>query len=598
MKKILIFILILVNITILFGIKIVSFSGEILNGEFLSMTNTQLFFKVNGKVSKLPIQEIKNVEFSPEEKSNMFFSLVNNYTFKGILKKIENDYFVFKNSEKTYRISKKDLKIIISKKRVESKILATNFGRFHFSPLEIISDKFWKVNTDYGILILPSESIQSSFRPNISSENKNILYLTNGDYFFYDSISIKNSLFNFYIYNFSIQIQKSNILFLKDHSFSPLKIKSKKLFRLNVNDKNYFLDNYEIKDNKIILENEIIKNPNIKFISNSIINLFILPDVFYSGISTYNEKLYVSGYSKNLYELSYSGKILNKYNISSYSFDFPVIYNDNIYISNFRKNLTIVDLKSKKIKEVDISDPYSGVTILNENRYLIHLWSKYLYLIEKENIISSINTTTSKRSPLIDYEGNIIDLDINGNLKKIDKNFNIIFELSLNGKTDFYNIDIDNNIYINGPDKTFTVLDKNGKMLFSYKMENIPYSFPLIDNKTHTIYVTSKDLYLYALKDGKILWKSKVGYFSGTGVLTDKYVIINNLTHEILFINRNNGKIEKIFNLGYSHNLSMDKNGFLYCASSNGVIAIIDVNDNPINQYKFNIQHTGNPNIK
>ncbi|WP_165974128.1 hypothetical protein [Marinitoga lauensis] len=46
----------------------------------------------------------------------MFFSLVNNYTFKGALEKIERDYFVFKNLEKIYRISKKDLKIIVSKK--------------------------------------------------------------------------------------------------------------------------------------------------------------------------------------------------------------------------------------------------------------------------------------------------------------------------------------------------------------------------------------------------------------------------------------------------------------------------------------------------
>ncbi|WP_129409547.1 hypothetical protein [Marinitoga lauensis] len=438
----------------------------------------------------------------------------------------------------------------------------------------------------------------SSFRPNISSENKNILYLINGDYFFYDSVFIKNSLFNFYIYNFSIQIPKNNILFLKNHSFTPLKIKSKKIFRLNVNNKNYFLDDYEIKNNKIILDNIVIEDPDIKFISNSIINLFILSDVFYSGISVYNEKLYVSGYSKNLYELSYSGKIINKYNIGSYSFDFPVIYNNNIYISTFRKNLIIVDLNSKKIGKINISNLYSGITVLNKNQYLIHLWSNYLHLMEKENIVSSLNTKTSKRSPLIDYEGNIIDLDINGNLKKLDRNFNIIFEISLKGRTDFYNIDIDNNIYINGPNKTFTVLDKNGNLLYSYKMSDIPYSFPLIDNNTRIIYLASKDLYLYSLKNGKVLWKTKVGYVPGVGILTNKYIILNNLAHKILFINKNTGKIEKEFRLGYSTNLSMDKNGFLYSASSNGVITILDVDDNPINQYKFNVQHTGNPNIK
>ncbi|NUU99367.1 hypothetical protein XO12_04355 [Marinitoga sp. 1154] len=598
MNKKLLLILVLFNSLLLYAVRIIPLSGNIIEGKLLSINNSQIFLKVNNKVTKLPVSEIKTFEFSDDEKEKMFFSLNNNYTFKGYLIQIKNDIFIFKNDDKFFYIHKNDLKIIVTKRRIISSIIATDFGRFYFTPVKIISNKLWTVKTRYGIFSLPINTIKSSFRPDISSINKNIVYLTNGDYFFYNSVSIKDSLFDFSIYNFNINIPKEKILFLKDYSYNPLKISSEKIYRLNINGNNYFLDDYKIYDNKIFLDNTVIENPKIKFISNSIINLFVINDVFYSGVSIDEEYFYAIGYSKKLYEFDISHGIHHTYNLNSYSYDFPVIYDNKIFISEFRNKLSIIDKETNKTKYLKVDNPYSGVTIFNEKDYLLHLWSEKLLLINDENILYSYNVITSKRSPLIDYEGYIIDLDIDGNLYKFDSNLNIVFYINLNGKTDYFNIDSMNNIYICGPDKNFTVLDKNGKLLYSYELDNIPYSFPLIDEKNKIVYVASKDTYLYALKNGNILWKKKIGYVPGTGVLTEKYIILNTLDQDILFINKTTGVVEKSFNLGYGANLSMDNKGFLYFASSKGIVAIIDVNDFVLNQYKFNPKHTGNPYIK
>ncbi|SHE97623.1 hypothetical protein SAMN02745164_01534 [Marinitoga hydrogenitolerans DSM 16785] len=598
MKKWLILFLLFVNFTYLFGVKIITTSNDSLTGTFLSINAYQLFFKIENKVNKLPINEIKTIEFTPTEKSNMFFSLKNYYTFKGYLEKIEKDYFIFKDSNILFKIYKSDLKIAVSKNRVTTNRISTKFGNFHFSPIEIISDKFWKIKTEYGEMILPSIVIESSFRPNISSENKNILYLNNGDYFFYDTVNLKNSLFDFFIYNFYIQIPKEKILFLKNHSYIPKKVKSNKLYRLNINDKDYYIDDFDIKENKIYIENKIIETPKIKFLSQAILNLYIINDIFYSGVSANNNSLFISGYSKKLYKLDLINGIKNIYDLNSYSYDFPVIYNNKIFLSGFRNNLIVIN-NEKSLKEFNVGELYSGVTILNKDKYLMHLWSdKLLVFNSKNETINSFKIKTSKRSPLIDYENNIIDLDIFGNLYKFDNNLNPIFHISLNGKTDYFNIDTKNNIYISGPDNKFTILDKNGNLLFSYNLDDIPYSFPLIDEFENTIYIALKNKFLYALNNGEILWKTYVGYAPGTGVLTKKYIILTTLNHNIIFVNKENGKIEKEYKLGYSTNLSMDENGFLYSASSKGVVSIIDVNDKVVNQYKFNAQHTGNPNIK
>ncbi len=73
MKKILIFVLLLINLTILFGIKIVSFSDEILNGEFLSMNNTQLFFKIDKKFSNYQFRRLKILNSIKMKKKICFF---------------------------------------------------------------------------------------------------------------------------------------------------------------------------------------------------------------------------------------------------------------------------------------------------------------------------------------------------------------------------------------------------------------------------------------------------------------------------------------------------------------------------------------------
>ncbi|WP_459996082.1 PQQ-binding-like beta-propeller repeat protein, partial [Marinitoga arctica] len=483
--------------------------------------------------------------------------------------------------------------------RSESTVIYTVFGRFNFTPIEIYSNKKWKINTPYGIFELPSNMILSAFLPDINSLNKNIIYLFNGDYFFYNSVWLKDSLFNFSVYNYTIKVPKKNILFLKDSSYNPKLIHSDKPYRININNELYLLNDFIIKDDKIYLNNKIIKNPKILFISNSIINLFILNDKFLSGISAKDNTLFVSGYSKKFYEIDIIKGIKNTYNLETYSYDFPTIINNKIYLSGFNKSgIFIIDLINKNSQKIKTPSLYSGISIINKSKYLIHLWSKKLLLYNINNdIINSFNVITSKRSPLIDYEGYIIDLDISGNLYKFDSNLNVIWKLELKGKTDYFNIDKNNNIYINGPDNKFSIIDKNGNLIYVYSLEDIPSSFPLIDEEEDIVYVSLKNSYLYALKNNKVLWKTYVGLVSGTGVLTKKYIILNNLKNEILFINRADGKIEKALHLGYSGFLSMDNNGYLFFSSSKGLIAIIDVNDQVINQYKFNIYHTGNPYI-
>lgn len=599
MKKMLILFVVFLNFINLYAINITTLENEQIGGIFISMTNNQFFIKAGKKISKVPLSKIKNFTLTEEEKKNMFFSLKKNYTFKGYLYRIENDTFIFKNKNSVFRVYKDELKSIVTKKRIESSIISTTFGEFKFSPIEIYSDKAWKIKTPYGIFEIPSEMILSSFLPDINSSNKNIIYLSNGDYFFYNSVWLKDSLFSFSVFNFTLKIPKEDILFLKDSSYIPEIIHSDKMFRINVNNKLYLLNDFNIKDNKIYLNNEIIENPKILFISNSIINLYIFNDKFTSGISAKNDSLFVSGYSKKFYEIDIINGIKNIYNIGTYSYDFPTIYNNNIYIAGFNeKNLYIIDLNNKNFKIVDVNTPYSGVSIINDSKYMIHLWSKKLLLFNSKNeVINSLDVITSKRSPLVDYEGNIIDLDISGNLYKLDSNFNILWKVELNGQTDYFNIDKNNNIYVNGPDNKLTVLDKNGNISFTYELEDVPYSFPLIDENENTIYVSLNNSNLYALKNGKVLWKCYVGLVPGNIVLTRKFIILNNLNYDILIIDKKNGNVIKSLSLGYSGSLSMNDAGYLFFSSSGGVIAIIDINDTIINQYKFNQYHTGNPSL-
>lgn len=598
MNKWLIAFFLLFNIILAFPIKIITFSGNTLSGDLISINNSQVFFKTDNKINKIPISEIKELSFTEKEKENMYFSLTNGYTFKGYLKDINKNYFEFVSKKSFYKINKNDIKIIVIRHRATSNIIATNFGRFHFKPIEIISDKLWKVETKYGIISISSALIQPSFRPDIDSFNKNILYLNNGDYFFYNNLTLLDSTFLFNINDFNIQISKKDILFLKNKYFTPKIIHTNKKFRLNINNKYYFVDSYDIKNNKIILNDKIIENPKINFISNSLVNLYILNDVFYSGLSVDNNSIFISGYSKILYELDIESGIKNTYKLNSFSYDSPVLYKNYIIFSGFRNYLIMIDRSNNKIEYTNIKSPYSSASIVDENKYVVHLFSKKTYLYNfNGNMIKEIDSITSKRSPLINYNNKIIDLDRYGNLKIFDKNLNLLIQKNLDGKTDYYNIDEDNNIYICGPENNFTVTDENGNILNTYKLNKTPSSFPLIDKKTKNIYIVANDYYLYALNNGKILWKKKVGYVPGAGVLTKNYIILNNLNHDILFISKDDGKIVDSFHLGYSSILTMDSRGFLYSASSNGVVAILDTNEEVINQYKFNTFHTGNPLI-
>ncbi|MBM7558915.1 PQQ-like beta-propeller repeat protein [Marinitoga litoralis] len=585
-----------------FSVKIVNINNEIIDCEFISMSRTQnevqIFYKINNKVSRISINDIKLIEFSPEEKDNMYFSLKNGYSFKAEFERIDGDYIILKNKETLFRINKNDLNIITLKNRVISEVINTEFGKFHINPLEIVSDIYWKVKTKYGILLISSQKILSSFMPDITSENKNLVYLNNGDYFFYNSVLIEDSKFKFEVLNYIIETGKEDILFLKDKSYLPNKNRFTKKFKLNINNNEYFVDDFEIYGNKIIFDDVEITNPDINFISKSIVNIYILNDIFFGGVTSKDNNLYVSGYSKKLYSIDMTRGINKVYNISSYSHDFPVLYDNKIFLSGYRKSLIEVNLTNDKIYEKEMKDTFSSISIINENYKVIHLYSKYLHFLDKNNnIVKSFEIKTSKVSPLIDYDGNIITLDISGNLYKFDNNLNLLFKLSLNDKTESFSIDKNNNIYISGPDKKFTVLNKNGDILYQYELPDIPYSYPLIDEKNNEVYISLFDGYLYSLKNGEINKLLKVGLVPGAGVLTENYIILNNLKYEIILIDKKSKNIVEKCHLGYSNKLSIE-NGFLYAASSKGVISIIDINDKETYQYKFNSQHTGNPNIE
>ncbi|KAF2955878.1 PQQ-like beta-propeller repeat protein [Marinitoga sp. 38H-ov] len=602
MRKILIFVFIFIIYFTSFGVKIITNFNENIDAEFVSVSRIQnevmIFYKINNNLARMSISDIKSIEFSEEEKDKMYISLDKGYSFKAEFESIEGEYLILRNKETLFKINKSDLNIITLKKRIESDIINTEFGKFHMSPIEIISDIYWKVKTEYGILSIPSEKIVSDFMPGVTNEGKNLVYFYNGDYFFYNKVLLEDSKFKFEILNFNIKVDKKNILFLKDKDYIPNKNRYTKKIKMNINNLEYLVDNFDINGNKIIFNNNEIINPDIKFLSRSIVNIYILSDLFFGGVTAKNNVLYLSGYSKKLYVIDMIKGINKIYKLNSYSYDFPVLFKDKLYVSGYRRGLIEVDLNNHNIFEKEIDPIYSNISIINDKLKVIHLWSNYLYFLdENNNIIKRYEIKTSKFSPIIDYDGNIIALDIFGNLYKFDKELNLICNINLNGKIQNFDIDKNNNIYISGPDNKFTILDKNGNIIYQYLLPDIPYSYPLINEKNNEVYISLLDGYLYSLKNGKINKLINVGLVPGSGILTEKYIILNNLKYDILLIDKESKKILEKYHLGYSNKLSIE-DGFLYAASSKGVISIIDINDKEVFQYKFNSQHIGNPNIK
>ncbi|NUU96692.1 PQQ-binding-like beta-propeller repeat protein [Marinitoga sp. 1138] len=598
MKKMLTF-LFLMFYSLIFSITIDTLDNQNYTGTFLSMNRALVFIKDhNNKIQKISLSMIKDMNFTREEKENMYFSLNNTYTFKGAFERIDGDYFIFKNDNAIFYIKNSDLKIVVVKKRVLSSYVATIFGEFRFNSIKIISDKLWKVSTNYGIIEIPSNYILSYFRPNLSSKNKNIVYFKNGDFLFYENIEIKNGLFIFKALDFSFYASAEDIIFLKSKNYIPQIDSFKEMYKLTINEKEFYTKSFKIVNNSLVFDNYSFKNPKIDFISRSIVNLFVSEDSFIGGISVNNNRIYVSAQSGLFYIFDFYGNLIKKFSLKSFAVDPPVIYKNKVFVSTIRKSLYVISNDST-ITKFDFDTISAGVSIKSQNTLLLPTWYRGFFILDQNlKVLKSFDTKMSKFSSIIDHEGNIIFLDAYSNIMKLDKGFNILFSKQFGDEalTTYFNIDKDNNIYVNGPYVTFTVFDKNGNILWKVDLDDLPYSYPLID-KDKTVYVSSKGKYLYALKNGKILWKKYIGYIPGTGILTKNMIILNALDHNVYFIDKKTGNIIKKYHLGYSKMLCSDDNNIFF-AGSNGVIAILYLNEDIISQYKFSCKHTNNPYIK
>ncbi|WP_459996581.1 hypothetical protein, partial [Marinitoga arctica] len=117
MKKMLILFVIFISFIHIYAIKIRTLENENIDGEFISMTNNLFFLKINKKINKIPLSNIKDFTLTQKEKEKMFFTLKKNYTFKGYLIKIEDDFFTFKNKNSLFKIYKDEIKSIIIRER-------------------------------------------------------------------------------------------------------------------------------------------------------------------------------------------------------------------------------------------------------------------------------------------------------------------------------------------------------------------------------------------------------------------------------------------------------------------------------------------------
>ncbi|HSQ98230.1 MAG TPA: PQQ-binding-like beta-propeller repeat protein, partial [Rickettsiales bacterium] len=266
-------------------------------------------------------------------------------------------------------------------------------------------------------------------------------------------------------------------------------------------------------------------------------------------------------------------------------------------------DLTKIQISAKK-QNITISKPetftnyYGDSSVLNKNieNYKVDdfnfknfsISSKRLYV---KNYYFSNPAIVDNITYSLDTKGNLI----------AEKNDEILWKTKITEENDFINyyggkISFYNNtIFITSRINEILALDKEGNIKWRKKINAVPISTPVIENKT--LYTITNDNKLYALntEDGRIKWihygtnKDSAIFGSANPVIYKNYVIASYSSGELFILDKNTG--ETIFNTKLTgkyylfSNFELTdidttpqiKNNILVATANNGITVGIDL---------------------
>ena len=170
---------------------------------------------------------------------------------------------------------------------------------------------------------------------------------------------------------------------------------------------------------------------------------------------------------------------------------------------------------------------------------------------------------------------------------KTRKKFNLEGEIKWKFKTNgsIYTsspaVDNNENIYITSRDKKLYKISKDGKLLWSFEVNNDNLSSPVIDNDI--VYFTASDGYLYAVEGGELLWKYEIGNSYKTPSITSEFIFVVSQDKLYKFDKSGNLLISKKYDYNIKSSISI-KDNFLYFGCGNYLYKI-DINGNVIKKF-------------
>ncbi len=210
-------------------------------------------------------------------------------------------------------------------------------------------------------------------------------------------------------------------------------------------------------------------------------------------------------------------------------------------------------------------------------------------------------------SPSIDKNGILYVGTSNGVLYAVDTNGKTIWKASLSGPL-FSSPAIGQNgfIYVATiapkDGEVYCVNSENGEIKWSKNIEGEIYASPVI-GKDGTVYIASTKGILYAVKNGKIVWKSlrMDGRIISTPVIAKNGKIYVGTQKGILYcVNTSDGALAWSLKLkgGIYSSLSLTSNGTLYIATMGSVLYAIQTNSMGIAgqwpKYKLDLMNSSN----